>query len=124
MVGSTDQPKDRRRRPRLHPSKVVMRVLYFKPDGTSNFGDALNDYLWSRLLPKDAGKGHNDILFLGVGTLLTLPVHPADRYVVFGAGVGYGPPPALDGRWHVYFVRGPKSAEALGLPDTSGLTDP
>ena len=43
--------------------------------------------------------------------------------LVFGAGVGYFGLPKLDPRWRFYFVRGPRSAEALGLDKSVAITD-
>jgi len=45
--------------------------------------------------------------------------------VVFGSGGGYGRRlTALDDRWTVYCVRGPRSADALGLSPEVAITDP
>jgi succinoglycan biosynthesis protein ExoV len=44
--------------------------------------------------------------------------------VVFGSGVGYNGPPRWDDTWVVYCVRGPLSADALGLPPDAAVTDP
>ena len=39
--------------------------------------------------------------------------------------MGYGKTvPRPDQSWRIYFVRGPRSAAALGLPSSAGLTDP
>lgn len=88
-----------------------------------NFGDALNPWLWRQLLPgclDDDGRE----LFLGIGTVLSDQIPAAPVKVVCGAGAGYGPPPRLDARWHVYFVRGPLTARALNLRPRTAVTDP
>jgi succinoglycan biosynthesis protein ExoV len=89
-----------------------------------NFGDAMNHWLWPRLLPGFLDDDPRSI-FIGIGSLLNARV-PAARYkVVFGSGVGYGRRlNRLDSTWTVYCVRGPLSAEALGLPPELAVTDP
>jgi len=80
-----------------------------------NYGDALNPWLWPRLLG-DRLQERSSTLFLGIGTLLNAEDVPAsERYAVLGSGGGYGPFPRPDGRWHFYAVRGPLTARALGL---------
>ena len=101
--------------------EVCMRVLVFRPDETTrNFGDELNVYLWSRLLPElEDAPG----VMMGIGTLLE-PIHiPEERpLIVFGTGAGYGPVPDLTTA-DVRFVRGPKTAKVLGIPHR-WITDP
>src|SRR5574341_1937889 len=104
-----------------------MRVLYFKSvDGHSNFGDSLNLYLWDRLFNPSMSVYKPNALFLGIGTLLNAetPIPEADEYIVCGAGAGYGVPRKLDDRWKFYAVRGPKTAEVLGLDPSLAITDP
>lgn len=97
--------------------------LYFY-DTDTNFGDALNGWLWERLLP---GTFDDDarVRFSGIGTILNGTMPPADRWVVFTSGVGYPPLPRGfgDARWSVISVRGPLSASALGLPACAAVTD-
>ena len=103
-----------------------MRLYYFEGEnGTRNFGDELNPYLWSRLLPDLDRRGSPDWQFVGIGTLLNDLLPTANRTIVFGTGVGYGKTvPKPNDSWRIYFVRGPRSASALGLPPSAGLTDP
>jgi len=103
-----------------------MRLFYYRGrNGVANFGDELNPYLWSRLLPDLDRRGGPDWVFVGIGTLLNDRLPPASRTIVFGAGVGYGARiPTPDPTWRVHFVRGPRSAAALGLPSDAALTDP
>ncbi len=103
-----------------------MRLFYYRsPSNVGNFGDELNPYLWSRLLPDLDRRGTPDWLFVGIGTLLNDRLPPASRTIVFGSGVGYGARVAApDSSWRIHFVRGPRSAAALGLPSDSALTDP
>jgi succinoglycan biosynthesis protein ExoV len=87
-----------------------------------NFGDELNPFLWPRLLPGLLDDDPDQML-VGIGTLLKDSMPRAPRMVVMGTGVGYGAPPALDSRFDVRFVRGPRSAAALGLPAELGVGD-
>ncbi|HUO43709.1 MAG TPA: polysaccharide pyruvyl transferase family protein [Burkholderiales bacterium] len=89
----------------------------------ANFGDRINPWLWSRLIP-DLLDADGQTLLLGVGTILSDRVPARQRKVVFGSGIGYGPPPQLDENWNFYSVRGPLTAHALGLPARAAITDP
>ncbi len=89
-----------------------------------NFGDApLNRWLWPQLLP-GLLQPESHRLFVGIGSLLNdmLPAEPLK--VIFGSGVGYGQrPPAPDATYRFYAVRGPLSAQALGLAPELAITD-
>jgi succinoglycan biosynthesis protein ExoV len=97
-----------------------MKLHYFTD--APNFGDALNPWLWPRLLG-DALDDDSSTLLLGIGTILTDRVPPAETYHVLGAGAGYHNAPRLDARWHVHAVRGPLTAQALGLGPEYAATD-
>lgn len=101
----------------------MARLYYFR--GTRpNFGDELNPWLWPRLLP-GLLDDTSDELFLGTGTILNSAVPTAPRKIVFGSGYGYGDPPKLEpGKWRIHCLRGPRTAQALGLPDTLAVGDP
>jgi succinoglycan biosynthesis protein ExoV len=102
-----------------------MKAFHWQcPQG--NFGDDLNLWLWDWLLPgyRDA---RPDVILVGVGTVLKQGVLPEGLLkLVIGSGVGYGAPPEIAGRsdWDVRCVRGPLSAEQLGLPADRAATDP
>lgn len=98
-----------------------MRLWYRTYFG--NFGDALNPWLWSRLLPGRLDQS-DDTLFLGIGTILDDKVPPEPRKVIFGAGAGYNGSPSVDEKWEFHCVRGPLTAERLGLPPELAITDP
>jgi succinoglycan biosynthesis protein ExoV len=89
-----------------------------------NFGDELNRLLWPRLLP-DFFDDDAAVLFLGIGSVLDAR-HSADAVkLVAGAGYGgYESSPAMDARWVIHWVRGPRTARVLRLPTTCGLGDP
>ena len=101
---------------------ITVMLHYFKI-AHGNFGDALNPWLWEKLCPEICD-ARPDVLFLGVGTLLSARVPAAPVKVVFGSGCSGGPAPRLDDRWHIYCVRGPLTAEKLGLDPACALTDP
>jgi len=98
-----------------------MKAYVFRPQcGVRNFGDELNLWLWDRYLPelKDSGDG----LLMGIGTLLDQDLPKERPLIVFGSGAGYGSVPDLSDV-DVRFVRGPKTANAIGMPGR-GITDP
>lgn len=100
-----------------------MKLYYFKDDH-GNFGDDLNAWLWETLLP---GVWNDDrsISVSGIGTIISRSMPKADQWVVFGSGAGYeAPPEGFGGKgWDVLAVRGPLSAEVLGLPPEKAVTD-
>jgi succinoglycan biosynthesis protein ExoV len=93
-----------------------------------NFGDELNRWLWPGLLGDAYGDAEDDVLFVGIGTILDKNLPPARVTIVFGAGVGYTPAPrdisAHSARWRIYGVRGPLTARALNLDRRVAMTDP
>jgi succinoglycan biosynthesis protein ExoV len=102
-----------------------MRLVHFRgPNGERNFGDELGPWLWARLLGNTFDDNPDEI-FLGIGTILNDRVPQARRVFVFGSGVGYGGrPPRLTEDWSIYCVRGPLSADALGIGRENAITDP
>jgi succinoglycan biosynthesis protein ExoV len=88
-----------------------------------NFGDALNYWLWPKLLPEII-EG-DDALLLGIGTVLStkVPDFP-ERKIVFGAGAGNDPIPRIDEKWMILGVRGPWTAGKLGLSADLVISDP
>jgi len=99
-----------------------MKLYYFQGD-EPNFGDELNPWLWSRLLPDFFSEDEAEI-FLGIGSILFDGFPQDSKKIVFGAGYGgYHPPPVLNENWHVYFVRGPRSAAALSLDSRYAVGD-
>ncbi len=89
----------------------------------ANFGDRLNPYIWSALLPGVLDEDERYLL-VGIGTLLNGKVPRRPMKLVFGTGVGYGEPSRVDERWRVYCLRGPLSAQALGVDPALAVTDP
>ncbi|MDJ0509943.1 MAG: polysaccharide pyruvyl transferase family protein [Crocosphaera sp.] len=102
-----------------------MKIYYYKEQ---NFGDQLNPWLWNQILP---GLIDNDekIAFLGIGTLLNnvylTKMKKARHKIIFSTGFGYGKQDNidLDSTYKIYCVRGPLTAQKLGLPGKLAITD-
>ncbi|MDJ0703216.1 MAG: polysaccharide pyruvyl transferase family protein [Leptolyngbyaceae cyanobacterium MO_188.B28] len=105
-----------------------MRLIYYqRRDQLSNFGDQLNPWLWRKLLPGVFDQASSTV-FVGIGTLLNsaLPerVAQAEQVNIFSTGVGYEKPlKQVSPSWRIYCVRGPLSAQKLGLPKRIGIAD-
>lgn len=103
--------------------------LYYHDDfgGIHNFGDYLNAWLWPKLLHGILDE-EKETAFIGIGTLLNDRLkgdtpHARTR-IVFSTGAGYSDIPfSLDNSFRVYCVRGPLSAQQLGLPVETAITD-
>jgi Polysaccharide pyruvyl transferase len=100
-------------------------VILYRWQGISpNFGDELNTILWPRLLP-DFFDGDPAIRFLGIGSVLDGRHSSQAIKLVAGSGYGgYERKPNLDEKWIFHWVRGPRTAATLGLPDSLALGDP
>ncbi len=105
-----------------------MKLYYYNfGEDTQNFGDDLNRWLWPRLLPGLLDDDAQTTL-VGIGTLLnerlTEETPLAHQRLIFSTGAGYG-----DGSYRlgpadrVYCVRGPLTAQALGLPPSAAIAD-
>lgn len=103
-----------------------MRLYYYNQE--PNFGDALNPWLWQQLIPELLDDDSKYVL-VGIGTLINerlaskMKNWKAEQVVIFSTGVGYGEPPQLNQNFKVYCVRGPLSANKLGLSATHAITD-
>lgn len=100
--------------------------IYHWPSPEGNFGDDLNIWIWDFLLPQYQTV-ESDTLLVGVGTVLDKALLPAERKkLIIGSGVGYGEKPDITDSdlWDIRCVRGPLSAEALGLDPSKGILDP
>lgn len=99
---------------------------YHWPSHHGNFGDDLNLWLWDALLP-GLREVREETLLVGVGTVLNPTLLPTGVHkLVIGSGYGYGDPPDINDprEWDVRCVRGPKTAQRLGLPSDKGIVDP
>lgn len=97
--------------------------LYCCKTAKPNFGDELNLWMWSRLLPDFFDDDERE-LFLGIGSILFDYFPAASTKIVFGAGYGgYTAPPHIDASWNFHFVRGKRTADQLGLDHSLALGD-
>lgn len=101
-----------------------MREFYFS--NTTNFGDAMNAWIWQRVFPATMMRADDDIRLIGIGSLIKKELeYVKGLKVVFGTGSGYGNFPTAQEieKWHVYFVRGPLTARFLGLDKSKAVID-
>jgi len=64
------------------------------------------------------------VLFIGIGSNLGHSFPPASKKIVCGTGYGgYQSPPTIDDTWDIRFVRGPRTAQVLGLDPRLALGD-
>ncbi len=99
--------------------------LYFYRAKAPNFGDELNLTMWQHFLPPDFFDDNETEMFLGIGSILFDRFPQTVRKLVVGSGYGaYTPPPNIkDGSWEILFVRGPRTAEALGIDPKLAIAD-
>jgi succinoglycan biosynthesis protein ExoV len=104
---------------------------YYKTFGPQsrlqNFGDDINPWFLPRLFRPEIIESTR-ICLVGIGTILNdhnaAQIAHFERKVVFTSGVGYGEVRSLyDGTWDFVCVRGPRSAESLGLAPEMGICD-
>lgn len=102
-----------------------MKLTYFQGN-PPNFGDELNATIWQSLLPKGFLDDDDDVLFLGIGSIIQ-DIYPAKaRKVVVGSGFAgaYSTLPDVhDGSWDIRFVRGSETCKELGLAQDLAITD-
>jgi succinoglycan biosynthesis protein ExoV len=100
-----------------------VRPFYWQ--GTTNFGDAMNAWLWSSLFP-NLISADDETRLVGVGTLIRSELKfIGDKIEIFGSGLGYGDTPAkeLVSKWKIHCVRGPLTAKTLGIDEKYAVVD-
>lgn len=112
-----------------------MQIFYYqRRDRTANFGDQLNIKLWQALMPDLVADPSckldtkEDTVLVGLGTLLNhrLPqrLGSVKDVVIFSTGAGYEQPlQTLPPHWRFYCVRGPLTAQQVGLAADLAITD-
>lgn len=99
--------------------------IYKHPCARPNIGDEFNDWFWIEVFGPKIKDVHADSLLVGIGTVLSSKLPEAKHYHVIGSGTGYGEPfNVLQDNVTVHFVRGPLTADKLGLSSNLALTDP
>ncbi len=101
-----------------------MKLTYFR-NTPPNFGDEINATMWSHLLPEGFLDDDERELLLGIGSILWDHLPKAPLKHVLGSGFGgYSPPPDMrDNSWNVVWVRGPITAQRLGLDPRLAICD-
>ncbi|WP_235900022.1 polysaccharide pyruvyl transferase family protein [Tritonibacter aquimaris] len=92
---------------------------------STNFGDHMNSWLWPTLIPEMLER-EDDVRLIGVGSLLSRNLDlVAGRKVIFGTGSGYSSLPEVEQarHWKIYCVRGPLTANLMGLDPALAITD-
>lgn len=101
-----------------------MKLCYF--DDNQNFGDSLNATIFPSLLP-DFFDQNAEVSFFGIGSLFGLNLlenSKATKKIIFSTGYGkYGVKPQLDHTYEIVCVRGPLTAEFLGLDKSQAVAD-
>ncbi len=101
-----------------------MKLMFYRGD-RPNFGDELNTYVWPVLLGDDYFDDDEREMFIGIGSIIGNYYPDGAKKWVMGSGYGgYTPlPEPRDGNWHFHFVRGPLTAQLLGIPAEAAITD-
>ena len=93
---------------------------------TGNFGDALNCYMWPKLLG-NLIEEPLDAVLIGIGSIMDKKMiertSGIGKRLVFGAGFAYGKPATKNDFYKIYCVRGPLTAERVGIDKKYVVTD-
>ena len=97
-----------------------MQLNYYRDP---NFGDALNPMIFHKLLP-DFFDNDPTIEFSGIGSIIGLEMaKEAKKRIIFSSGFAYGTLPKIDDSFDIVCVRGPLTANALGIDKSLGIID-
>lgn len=88
-----------------------------------NFGDDLNATLWNTLFP-DLEQLGDEVALHGIGTILSKKSTGPAKNVVLGSGANRARIKINVRNSDIRWVRGPRSARAVGLPAEFGIGDP
>jgi len=110
----------------LHYYKTFEHHGHGRRSRVRNFGDDINPWFLPRLFKAELIESER-VCLIGIGTIINrqnaAQVAHFERKVVFSSGVGYGVNGSYDDSWDFACVRGPRSAETLGLPPEVGICD-
>ncbi len=88
-----------------------------------NFGDALNPIIFPKLLPNFFDEDPT-IEFSGIGSIIGLEMaKESKKRIIFSSGFAYGSLPKIDDVFDIVCVRGPLTANALGIDKSLGIID-
>ncbi|MCB0457405.1 MAG: hypothetical protein KDC91_06640, partial [Flavobacteriaceae bacterium] len=93
-----------------------MKLHYYQPsEDSSNFGDELNKYIWEYYFPNFFDEDDR-VVFFGIENNLreAKKFYPTSKIIIFGSGA-HAPSQKMEPNFEVDFVRGPLSAQCLGL---------
>jgi succinoglycan biosynthesis protein ExoV len=102
-----------------------MNLNYFISD-RGNFGDDLNPYIFHRLFPScftEKSDAADEIDFYGIGTVIDRRIAPDHHAVFFGTGIRDISLNYNKGKWDIFFLRGPISANVLSCDRSKAITD-
>lgn len=98
--------------------------LYWCKTDPPNVGDALNTWLWPKLLPRLVESDALGTLF-GIGSILDKRLNfSGTKYVVGSGARSYVHGVDKENGLHILAVRGPLTAKAFGLPPRLSTIDP
>lgn len=100
-----------------------MKFVYHRGN---NFGDKLNPYIFSNLIPNLLKSENSNKAFVGIGSLLgfSMVKDISAEKIIFSSGWGfYGEAPEIDESWNFACVRGPLTAEFLGIDMSYAVAD-
>jgi succinoglycan biosynthesis protein ExoV len=98
--------------------------LVYARNREGNFGDDLNEVIWPFIFPALLETEKPGVGLVGIGTIIGMPVAGLDELHVFSSGFGYDALSNWSGKKIVFWcVRGRLSAAALGLSETTAITD-
>lgn len=97
-----------------------MKLCYYPEP---NFGDTLNKLIFPQLLP-DFFDNNMEYGFIGIGSIIGFDfVDEVKNKIVFSSGFAYGKKPKIDDKYDIICVRGPLTADFLGLHKQHIITD-
>lgn len=100
-----------------------MKIYKYESD-TGNIGDDFNEWLWPKLIPNQLNDNSSDI-FVGIGSVFDDRFEKKCKKNIFGSGArSVSTIPSIDSSWHIYFTRGPLTANAIGFKTNHFITDP